>query len=505
MQHARDLGAARSVRLSQLQLLLCLIAPWTAPVAQGSSSPAAEAVLEPLVFVELELGSRDGAAGSGASTPEDTYFVHEPVALVVRVGFGEDAFRDSLLPLFRRPLDLPFQLAVPWLADLPGASVLSSGAGGGPSFALNDGLGIATDPIRLERDAGAFAVFEYPIVLLPLAAGTLEIPEVALHYAFATRFREDLLGDRVAEDRLEASARSEPLRISVLALPQEGRPDTFTGAVGALSLRASVAPRRLTEGESVKVTLTVAGQGNLEAFEAPPFLDLLGRAASSREFRELGRLDEARGREQRVLTYDVAVLRAQTQALPPLEFVYFDTRPPAGYRSLTSDALALDVRPAQRKADEEHTPATPPTSPGRVAPGLAIGVAGTLLALGTWLLLRRRSQVSSEATRASAPGPNLERAAEHLRALATETEDDLTEPLAAFLAAVLNAPDVDPSPELASRLAERGAPLEEATQAARYLERLSAARYGGSAAATDLDRAELVRLVGELERSLQRR
>lgn len=68
-------------------------------------------------------------------------------------------------------------------------------------------------------------------------------------------------------------ARTEPRTLQVLALPLEGRPANFRGAVGRFTLQASAAPKQLKVGETAKFSVTVLGEGNFLAVDAASLLD----------------------------------------------------------------------------------------------------------------------------------------------------------------------------------------------------------------------------------------
>ena len=61
-----------------------------------------------------------------------------------------------------------------------------------------------------------------------------------------------------------ATLTSEALALQVLPLPQEGRPADFGGLVGSFTLEATVEPQQLKAGESVTLTATVRGRGNVK-------------------------------------------------------------------------------------------------------------------------------------------------------------------------------------------------------------------------------------------------
>lgn len=60
-----------------------------------------------------------------------------------------------------------------------------------------------------------------------------------------------------------------PLALEMHALPDQGRPDGFSGAVGRYSFHVDVEPTALALGDLIHVTMTIRGSGDLAAIPAP--------------------------------------------------------------------------------------------------------------------------------------------------------------------------------------------------------------------------------------------
>lgn len=488
-------------------LILCLnLCPWVSLGAQ--QTPMSNGMGEEYAFLEMV-------------TPRDTYFVQEPIRLQLRFGFDARFFQANVIQLFRRHLDVPVQLRASWLEDLPGTVVLEGdteapddvGDRERRSFALNDGL---AEAVRVEdrfKDGRRFTVLEIERNYLPTRPGELKIPEPLLGFAFATRYREDLVGGRVPEDRNDAVVRGEGLILRILALPEKQRPPEFTGAVGRLSVEAEADPCDLEVGEILKLVLRIEGEGNLGFFD-PPRLDGL------RGFHMFGRIED-KGRMHLTVTYDLVPLSEEVKEVPPIPFAFFDTDPPAGYRIVRTPSIPLEVRPLP---DGERIELLTGDEVGRTIPGVndifdlkpmaalsrggaslslspALLAGGLLLpwlfALGLlyWLRVRERLLRDPDGVRAR-------RAHAVFRSRVGSPGRDLAVTLAEFLAARLRCPSAAViSPDLSSRLATAGVPAELADRAATLLEDLVTARYGGGTAAGSVNDART--LVDELEGSFQ--
>lgn len=363
----------------------------------------AGALLAPAPAAQQPLPARGDAGGRAFAElvcERDEAWEGEVLRVRLRVGLARDLVDGELVPLLRRALDLPVHVDAPAFAALPAPS---GGRGelvrAGPSFALGDGVARADRERAEVRGDRPFVVLELERLLRAEERGErgepgqLALAGPVLRFARAARFRESPLGDSVPVDVEEVVVHGAPLALRVRALPSEGRPPEFGGAVGRFRATASAAPRTLAVGESVALELRIEragpGDADLERFAAP-------RLPRLADFHVRGVADRVDG-DARLITWDLAPLRAGELELPALPFASFATDPP-GWVVVRTEPVALDVRPAPATAAAERAQA-PPGPPAEAdsagdasgAPLRALLVAGgVLLAAGAALALRRR-------------------------------------------------------------------------------------------------------------------
>jgi len=63
--------------------------------------------------------------------------------------------------------------------------------------------------------------------------------------------------------------RSEDVKMTILPLPEEGKPVGFSGAVGQYDFNVSVSPTDIKEGDPITLRMTVVGKGNLAVIQMP--------------------------------------------------------------------------------------------------------------------------------------------------------------------------------------------------------------------------------------------
>ena len=442
--------------------------------------------VEDVAFVEL-------------SSPRTTYFEQEPFRLTLRFGLEREFLSSRVIQPFSRELDLPVQLEAPWLEELAGA-VRVTGEEQGASeaerstFVLNGEIAEAEQGPDRERNGRDFVVLELEGRFLARQPGELAIPATILRLAHATRFEPDFFGASVPAARENAVVTGNALVLRIEPLPGEGRPDGFTNAVGRFDVSAEAEPRELEVGAALKVVLRIEGAGNFELLEVPPLV-LAG-------FHLLGKVEE-KSAARRTVTYDLTPLSADVRELPPIRFVYFDPGDPPGYRTVETRPIPLRVlaRPEDARAASETSAVESgsaeererPTSP---LPWITAVLAVCLVAIvvGSWSLRRRARRADPAAERARDAAAAFR---ENVARAGTDAGAAFTEYLAARLSCTSAAVI---SPDLERRLAARGAPTDLARRAARALDELVAARYGGRAHVAG---EELTALVNELEAALR--
>jgi hypothetical protein len=452
----------------------------TIALALGLLCPAALARQDgsPRAFVELEL-------------PHASCFVHEPFWITLRIGVDREFFANHAISVLRRQVDLPVRVE----QGVPAGGSLRAlpprpRAGRTLTLARDDEIVAAT--VVADRRIGdrEFTVVELETGWVARQPGTVHVPAPRLRFSHTTRFEARFLDERAPVDRHDETVAGEERTLAVLALPEQGRPREFTGAVGRFTIAAELRPQSLVVGDVAKLTLRVSGDGILD-FVAPPRLDTLVG------FHVYGRLERSPPGE-RAWVYELAPLRATLREVPRIRFAYFDPGPPAGYRVAQTEPIGIAVRPlpAGRRLDlppdallagpvagiddihgpRIHGPGPPAAArdPGP-APGRAMLAAGLalpwLLAAAAWsartarrrALARRRAGAALAAFARATPGANPAQA--------------LAELIASHLGC---APAAVIAPGLAERLAAAGVPRELALQAQSQLEALVATRYGSS-------------------------
>ena len=179
-------------------------------------------------------------------------------------------------------------------------------------------------------------------VLYPQKTGKLKIEPLSLTVPVnVPSDRRDIFGRRLYET-IERTVSSNNQTIDVKALPAEGKPANFTGAVGSFNFKVINTKDVLDATESLQIKLQVSGNGNLKLFQLPKLNVPASLEVYEPEHQEnvntnlngmYGNISD---------NYTVVPQLKGKYPINPVSFSYFDPRAES-YRTLTSEEILLNV------------------------------------------------------------------------------------------------------------------------------------------------------------------
>ncbi|MGO8744384.1 MAG: BatD family protein [Thermoguttaceae bacterium] len=447
----------------------------------------------------------------------------------------------------RDPLSVqrtPPVLRIPWLTDqdLPGGLspkedwqhwvkgfIDREGAGFGINelvrqtafslFAENDAVAFRPRPKTVQRrdaqgQAATYYRYDFPRTFTAKQIGPIVFAAVTLQGTFAERAnaQEQLVGK-------EIYAASKPLLIAVKDVPKDGRPDSYSGAIGHFQIAADLTPRQSKVGDPLTFTLTLRGSGSLAGAKAPE----LSKSAVAARFKvyEATQKSEA---DAVHFVYSLRPLAEGDEPFPAVPVAYFDVDQ-GRYETLQSEPIPLRITKAEQLSGDQIVASPRAGSPtGKdlearregifanisdvalardqsVRPGLwLIGLAGCLgaypLIVAVTVFVRRRAQDKSalrrRAAAARARGRLREAVAQWRAGQVREAADHVQDALAGLVADLADLHDAGLTPkDVLERFQQWGLPETLIGRVRRLLEACDAARYGGAIPSTVLtDEAE---------------
>ncbi len=247
----------------------------------------------------------------------------------------------------------------------------------GDEFTLNN---LTFSPERNERMLGGqwFVVFTWRSDLAVVKPGNFslsaEVPltvrvrtqprkDSLLDDAFGDPFLRNFFGPSVPKDINVVSPATE---LTVLALPTEGRPPDFHGAVGTFKIASDIAPAAAEVGEPLTLRLTVTGSGNFDRVDSA----MLDHVDHWKTYPPKSSYvpGDAEGRKgEKIFEQPLIASQAGEQSIPALTFSYFN--PTARrYETARSSPLSAHISPPQ--ADSTLT-ASQVSAGASAAPGTA--------------------------------------------------------------------------------------------------------------------------------------
>ena len=191
-------------------------------------------------------------------------------------------------------------------------------------------------------------------VLYPQKSGKLDIEPLSLDIdcQVPTNRRNFWGQPLMTQDSKRVSAGSKV--INVRALPETGKPEAFSGAVGHFNFKVNPSKTLLKNGESLDLDISVAGTGNLKLFTLPKpvmpsALEMYDPVHNENVTTSLtgmtGKISDK---------YTIIPQYKGNYQIKPLQFTYFDLGT-SSYKTITSQPLTITVLDGPSLAGSQKT------------------------------------------------------------------------------------------------------------------------------------------------------
>ena len=191
-------------------------------------------------------------------------------------------------------------------------------------------------------------------VLYPQKSGKLEIEPLSLDIDVQVPTnRRNIWGQvLMTEDSKRVSAGSKI--ITVRPLPESGKPEDFSGAVGKFDFKVTPSKTTLKNGESLDLDVSVVGKGNLKLFNlpkpvVPSALEMYDPIHSENVTTPLsgmtGKISDK---------YTIIPQYKGSYQIKPMRFTYFDLGS-SSYKTITSKEILINVMDGPTVASAQKT------------------------------------------------------------------------------------------------------------------------------------------------------
>ncbi len=205
-------------------------------------------------------------------------------------------------------------------------------------------LGRPTRVAPRSMNGGVYEAHVFQRALFPVASGPLAVPAPQLSYALP---QSSSYFSREEHYVVQA----ESAHLVIRALPAEGRPDTFTGAVGVLRASTRLDATTARVGEPLVLTLRVQGIGNVKLLPRPNIeIEWASAVAGSERVQVDSSGALVRGAKE--FDWILTPTHDGTVALPVLHYDYFDPYQ-RKYAIADTPVIPLDIAAGVLVANDE--------------------------------------------------------------------------------------------------------------------------------------------------------
>jgi tetratricopeptide (TPR) repeat protein len=230
---------------------------------------------------------------------------------------------------------------------------------------------IAADGVTLDKfsqpdegndmlDGQRYHTVKLHTTMTPLRPGSVDLAaSMAMNIVTSRRGVDPMFDQFFPGDAKSVEVRADPGRLTVLALPEQGKPADFAGAVGNFDFTLSAKPTALDVGDPVTLRLQISGSGNLANVNAPPLpVDDRFRAYDAQPVKGEDAPD------RRVFEQVVIPKVATVHELPAVRFSFFDPSARA-YRTIAQGPIPLTLRAGNEAKPEVVDAAQPAAEPAQ--------------------------------------------------------------------------------------------------------------------------------------------
>ena len=180
-------------------------------------------------------------------------------------------------------------------------------------------------------------------VLYPQKTGELSIEPLVYDIAVQVPSnRRDIFG-QVLSNTVNKTVSAGKVKINVRPLPNQGRPDNFSGAVGNFELLVNTTKKELLISEAFQLNIEIKGKGNFNLFNFPSI-----NLPATLEVYEPERIEKLKTNFQGINgslkdQYTVVPSSPGKYAIPKISFTYFDPKD-TSYKTKTSSINYVNVK-----------------------------------------------------------------------------------------------------------------------------------------------------------------
>ena len=198
-------------------------------------------------------------------------------------------------------------------------------------------------------------------LLFPQKAGDLELLPLTLDVTIdVPTNRRDFFGNTIYTQTSKKVASRKRI-IKVKNFPENGKPESFNGAVGNFDISLNSSKSQLKATESFQLEFKVNGNGNLKLFSLPEIIVPSSLEKYTPEFKEKINTSLSGMNGEISNVYTIVPQYQGKYPIPPVEFSFFNPKTEQ-YVTLYSNESIVDVLDGPTRLSEANVQATNPVS-----------------------------------------------------------------------------------------------------------------------------------------------
>ena len=215
-------------------------------------------------------------------------------------------------------------------------------------FNLGNGITASVSQYRTTHNNMDAILVTFSKVLIPKHSGMINIEptsvsaDVAVGRASSRDMFSDFFGSNVQYQRFMVS--SEPLKLNVLSIPGQGKPESFYGLIGKYTIKSSASPTKVSVGDPITLNIKIGGNKYLKPVQWPDLDQIPGFDKDFKIPSEKASPVIEDG--FKVFTQTIRANNDKVTEIPPIPLSYFDADKGA-YVTAKTDPIKLEVSPTK--------------------------------------------------------------------------------------------------------------------------------------------------------------
>lgn len=184
------------------------------------------------------------------------------------------------------------------------------------------------------------------LVIIPQQVGSFKPGKIGLDLSVqVSSGRRDFFGFPITRNSVVSLEDNFPT-IEVKPLPDKGRPENFSGAVGQFDFKVSLSANEITSDESLSLRIELNGTGNIKLVDLPQPNFPQAFEVFDPEITERSSVGSYGMKGSKVIEYLLVPRYSGTYKIDPIEFSFFNPKSKS-YQTIKSDPFSVTVKGGQ--------------------------------------------------------------------------------------------------------------------------------------------------------------